>query len=172
MHWFAGLSLSFNGATAFRQWKRVCTAATAIAATTASMGPPPSGSGNFSVSPCRKINSASFNGATAFRQWKLRGSLLRSSPARTASMGPPPFGSGNHTTSAGLSCDTQTLQWGHRLSAVETTFFPSIPVIASSSFNGATAFRQWKHCLDTCGAGYPSKLQWGHRHSAVETRAS
>ena len=45
------------------------------------------------------------------------------------------------------------LQWGHRLSAMETRF------------NGATAFRRWKRvrlCLTRL-------LQWGHRLSAMET---
>ncbi len=58
-------------------------------------------------------------------------------------MGPPPFGSGN------LPCRFQcvarwTLQWGHRLSAVETSASAFAPSWSSRCFNGATAFRQWK----------------------------
>ena len=65
-------------------------------------------------------NTSSFNGATAFRRWKL--------PKK----GPRP--------------ETRhlALQWGHRLSAMET--FPAQTAVRqwSSSFNGATAFRRWK----------------------------
>ena len=84
----------FNGATAFRQWKR-------------------------GRRPWLLATSPGFNGATAFRQWKL-GSLI----------------STGHLTA--------WLQWGHRLSAVETATLTNLVV----QING---------------------LQWGHRLSAVET---
>ena len=35
-------------------------------------------------------------------------------------MGPPPFGSGNYSALTGSGFALAALQWGHRLSAVET----------------------------------------------------
>ena len=60
----------------------------------ASMGPPPFGGGNHTA---------------------------RRYPPRVphASMGPPPFGGGNSKYPRTMICPTW-LQWGHRLSAVET----------------------------------------------------
>ena len=115
-----------------------------------------------------------FNGATAFRQWKLpRGASHPN--ARPASMGPPPFGSGNTrypTKSKSLLVELQwghrlsavetleclageleglmMLQWGHRLSAVETRRASPPSCQGGTCFNGATAFRQWKQ-----GGAYP-----------------
>ena len=109
-------------------------------------------------------------------------------------MGPPPFGGGNRLREKLSSPGVGRLQWGHRLSAVET--LPggegkTLAIGASMgpppfgggniaaghqarnehrSFNGATAFRRWK--LNTCRGGFlshPGELQWGHRLSAVET---
>ena len=61
-----------------------------------------------------------------------------------ASMGPPPFGSGNPNVYDCHVYGYDTLQWGHRLSAVETT--------RESEYDEETIL-----------------LQWGHRLSAVET---
>ena len=85
----------FNGATAFRQWKRFRGYQTSTESPSASMGPPPFGSGNASLLARPHVPRSSFNGATAFRQWRH-----------------PAFGLG---LVHGLG-----LQWGHRLSAVET----------------------------------------------------
>ena len=60
-------------------------------------------------------------------------------------MGPPPFGSGNMRRCRALRVRNFGLQWGHRLSVVETT---------SPSRRGSIHLR----------------LQWGHRLSVVETR--
>ena len=87
----------------------------------ASMGPPPFGSGNNlpAISIAADLNRAS--------------------------MGPPPFGSGNAPCFSSILPRWYMLQWGHRLSAVETS-------------NVAVMRRR------------PSSvLQWGHRLSAVET---
>ena len=63
---------------------------------TASMGPPPFGDGNY---------------------WELVGA---NPGTYVASMGPPPFGDGN-LSNCGMHCsNTKVLQWGHRLSAMET----------------------------------------------------
>ena len=108
------------------------------------MGPPPFGDGNpdFSI-PCLRI-WCRFNGATAFRRWKHLSALVGWFRCAYASMGPPPFGDGNaRTASLALSCHrgfngatafrrwkrshavtassfVARLQWGHRLSAMET----------------------------------------------------
>ena len=111
----------------------------------ASMGPPPFGSGNMTSSwPCG-IFWMGFNGATAFRQWKRRERPQHPQLFLCASMGPPPFGSGNERSAQYLSGAVKTLQWGHRLSAVETRWPRRNTPQSPPSFNGATAFRQWKH---------------------------
>ena len=113
---------SFNGATAFRQWKR------------------------FRALQCPVTFRRSFNGATAFRQWKPFALSLGCNVFHdgVASMGPPPFGSGNAREWPAFAEQEKALQWGHRLSAVETwkTQMPCEPCVRC--FNGATAFRQWK----------------------------
>ena len=110
-------------------------------------------------------------------QWSHRLSAVETSPSlqcpchiatERPSMEPPPFGSGKTRMSA--------LQWSHRLSAVETTVGTALRYRAPSmepppfgsgnwirSFNGATAFRQWRALHQS------SILQWSHRLSAVET---
>ena len=61
-----------------------------------------------------------------------------------ASMGPPPFGDGNMVAVTRFVVSTP-LQWGHRLSAMETTVVGSGTIIIRAT------------------------LQWGHRLSAMET---
>ena len=119
-------------------------------------------------------HNRSFNGATAFRQWKP-GPTVRPSrkcASLNASMEPPPFGSGNRalTDANEVYAASCVLQWSHRLSAVETLEAPTLAIRAPYGlqwshrlsavetgrargpdrrrlrrFNGATAFRQWKH---------------------------
>ena len=114
-------------------------------ACSASMGPPPFGDGNVPDSwvpisdhtplqwghrlsametrcPVRPSKSLSdcFNGATAFRRWKQAATDLKVANSSTASMGPPPFGDGNRTSATSPSSIFPRLQWGHRLSAMET----------------------------------------------------
>ena len=113
----------FNGATAFRRWKRgLCGLYRRVCSRTAPR----------------------FNGATAFRRWKrfisghIRARMLglqwghRLSAMETeeqiaddaitgdASMGPPPFGDGNSVTVPITVSAAYSLQWGHRLSAMES----------------------------------------------------
>ena len=81
----------------------------------ASMGPPPFGDGN-----CYTTD----RGCTRLR----------------ASMGPPPFGDGNcYTTDR--AAPAYVLQWGHRLSAMETVI-RRIGLHPPTCFNGATDFRR------------------------------
>ncbi len=86
-----------------------------------------------------------FNGATAFRRWK-DGQGHSIALLKFASMGPPPFGDGKTNPSAPLTRRFSRLQWGHRLSAMESP---------ESGENWAL------HTL----------LQWGHRLSAMERTA-
>ena len=59
-------------------------------------------------------------------------------------MGPPPFGDGNQATRREYQQTPVALQWGHRLSAMETSSPASL-------------------------VGWSNALQWGHRLSAMET---
>ena len=63
------------------------------------------------------------------------------------SMEPPLFGSGNLAVTCSL-WSTISLQWSHRFSAVETSCAGETRQ-PEMSFNGATAFRQWKQLVDT-----------------------
>ena len=109
---------SFNGATAFQRWKR------ALPSTLPRSPCPFNGATAFQqwkhVSGDAGLGGMeAFNGATAFQRWKLR------SPSRMA----PAFA---------------LLQWGHRLSAMETRTARSASQSGRSPFNGATAFQRWK----------------------------
>ena len=108
-----------------------------------SMGPPPFGDGNApAILPSRSFRYA-FNGATAFRRWKHQRpqryrrqgvpsmgpppfgdgntlAVVRSPAAIAPSMGPPPFGDGNRIDASMAPTPWGFLQWGHRLSAMET----------------------------------------------------
>ena len=63
-------------------------------------------------------------------------------------MGPPPFGDGNSSVLSHSRVVSSTLQWGHRLSAMETGYEPAV------------------------GLYTVVQLQWGHRLSAMETSKS
>ena len=112
-----------------------------------SMGPPPFGGGNSTRTARGSCSDAHFNGATAFRWWKLRltrwpGPICtdfngatafrwwkrnrqdRGRASRLPSMGPPPFGGGNLAYGTDIDAALPPLQWGHRLSVVETALSP------------------------------------------------
>ncbi len=109
-------------------------------------------------------------------------------------MGPPPFDGGNLAKPCGEIDLTSTLQWGHRLSTVETGIFnlDRLGMIIASMgpppFDGGNGpcppiarclklpWLQWGHRLSTvetcfmlCGMAAIIWLQWGHRLSTVET---
>ena len=113
-------SSAFNGATAFRRWKPEWGLIKGLSGIIPSMGPPPFGDGNFRGHRGRIRRLRTFNWATAFRRWK-------------------------HLKLRVRALTSLSLQWGHRLSAMETPAPTAIPSIA------------W------------SFLQWGHRLSAMET---
>ena len=134
---------AFNWATTFRRWKPRRTRP-------------------------RRRRCWSFNGATVFRRWKLVGHPQGPPVGKSASMEPPSFGGGNSQSSVSSSTVKASLQWSHRLSAVETSYLGC----------WASIFwpLQWSHRLsavETCPEGYPHDwaypLQWSHRLSAVET---
>ena len=137
---------AFNGATAFQRWKPVrlglarwtptstlqwghrlsavettCTARRHLSVPGASMGPPPFSDGNLGTGQRRPGDCrGSFNGATAFQRWKHAGGNFVAPVIATPSMGPPPFSDGNMNQVSVGSCTWALLQWGHRLSAMET----------------------------------------------------
>ena len=113
--------LCFNGATAFRRWK-----------------PGRPGRGGPAL--------LCFNGATAFRRWKLARDIEGFFADGLASMGPPPFGDGNQMLWR-WNLNYVLLQWGHRLSAMETSAVQGLLQSIKPSFNGATAFRRWKRSI-------------------------
>ena len=111
---------------------------------TASMGPPPFGDGNQGWGECAKVEDPGFNGATAFRRWK-------------------------HLYGCPLCCHLVSLQWGHRLSAMETARDLTASIALQWCFNGATAFRRWKQGHKEIRFTPVQTLQWSHRLSAMET---
>ncbi len=98
----------------------------------ASMGPPAFAGGNRVASAESTFSvSPGFNGATGFRRWKPDGS-------------------------DGGKGDKGELQWGHRLSPVETAQVHQRNLKYLASFNGATGFRRWKPANALfCGGGHP-----------------
>ena len=83
-------------------------------------------------------------------------------------MGPPPFGDGNDELLATSSLEN-ILQWGHRLSAMETTMdrvaesLVMIPSMGPPPFGDGNSQISLRAELPRC------VLQWGHRLSAMET---
>ena len=142
----SGCLLAFNGATAFRWWKLGQGLEPGLRPFVPSMGPPPSGGGNYLAVHCRRQGG-------------------------NPSMGPPPFGGGNRLLKAKDTISGLSLQWGHRLSVVETISKSWALCGCTPPFNGATAFRWWKHQVIIYGSASRSYLQWGHRLSVVETPA-
>ena len=93
---------------------------------------------------CCSARWTTFNGATAFQRWKQLRRLCVVRRVGPPSMGPPPFSDGNNFAGCVLFGALDHLQWGHRLSAMETTS-PAVCCSARwTTFNGATAFQRWK----------------------------
>ena len=109
-----------------------------------SMGPPPFGDGNRCNCGATYCPSRTFNGATAFRRWKLpptsnwrRSGLILQWGHRLSAM--------ETDEEVWRRWKPINLQWGHRLSAMETGPGAGCHSVLHRSFNGATAFRRWKH---------------------------
>ncbi len=111
---------------------------------TASMGPPSFGGGNATPSPAGCGVYSSFNGATVFRRWK------------------------RYTITGWLRRIFQ-LQWGHRLSAVETLHHHRLAAAYIPASMGPPSFGGGNLCKQKNEINETVELQWGHRLSAVET---
>ena len=184
----------FNGATAFRRWILDGPAFAPVRPVLASMGPPPFGDGYVARgSPMSQAQGVEASmGPPPFGDGYIK-LEEGSEPFALASMGPPPFGDGYITRITAGPCspacfngatafrrwilphdggehpdfDPATLQWGHRLSAMDTELEQlgtraelrasmgpppfgdgyanraSCVAPSSAGFNGATAFRRW-----------------------------
>ena len=108
----------------------------------ASMGPPPFGDGKRASRRRRRRRVRSFNGATAFRRWKGAGSYQLAGANVRLQWGHRLSAMESGVNSAGQK-DLNELQWGHRLSAMESMIANEIPTGMNP-------------------------LQWGHRLSAME----
>ena len=179
----------FNGATAFRRWKPE--ACPCSAEWWLQWGH------RLSAMETRLLNrypaGRRFNGATAFRRWKLYPSFRRRLCSQSrASMGPPPFGDGNttypyqrrekHRASMGpppfgdgnqIACPGECsaewwLQWGHRLSAMETHLCDRALTESIPASMGPPPFGDGNSDAYTFTITVIA-LQWGHRLSAMET---
>ena len=164
-------SPGFNGATAFRRWKRAGAMPVAAAVSAASMEPPPFGDGN--IPRTRRIR-----------------------PHQHASMEPPPFGDGNDAIIDYRAALGTMLQWSHRLSAMETAKehvywqvighasmepppFGDGNVVEPADLEAGVAVASMEPPPFGDGNVMPVHervgaewLQWSHRLSAMETEAS
>ena len=162
----------FNGATAFRRWKvdGLVSGAieefllqwghrlSAMESSTlpggylqlrhASMGPPPFGDGKSSPAWWPAPSQSGFNGATAFRRWKDHDRHDAGHQLAAASMGPPPFGDGKGRT-ADVVTDSQGLQWGHRLSAMESITVAHVLSLSVEASMGPPPFGDGKRLTDS-----------------------
>ena len=131
------------------------------------MGPPPFGDGKTSWFLLLSAVQRRFNGATAFRRWKGP-RCARLGPTRSRFNGATAFRRWKEGDFAWPLVFATVLQWGHRLSAMESPCHSLLPLsdfLASMGpppfgdgkgalgrdfptsghrFNGATAFRRWK----------------------------
>ena len=155
-------------------------------------GPPPFGDGNFGLvlGPCHRLDG--FNGATAFRRWKPVAPTLRRKtfgasmepppfgdgnqvPHRCraevgrASMEPPPFGDGNPSAGATLVSISYSLQWSHRLSAMETRDWRAGNPGGTQASMEPPPFGDGNMWKTAPVAVLRWVLQWSHRLSAMET---
>ena len=172
------------------------------------MGPSPPGWKRWSVAV---TVLRPFNGAIAFQRWKPElhklwfsfCSFNGASPFSDRSRGPETFNGAiafqrwKQPALPPQLAIPEPLQWGHRLSAMETPDQQPWRLGQHRSFNGATAFQRWKLGMDfrtfpvqlpsmgplpmgplpfsdgnlawTSGPFQSSFLQWGHCLSAMET---
>ena len=139
-----------------------------------SMGPPPFGSGNEGLRLLGAIQQVTSMGPPPFGSGNHAQSTEAVRDALT-SMGPPPFGSGNVSTVEAvdhrLSSTEVGLQWGHRLSVVETARERGRrrrlgrTSMGPPPFGSGNCPTRWTWCPSVV-------LQWGHRLSVVETPQS
>ena len=111
----------FNGATAFRRWKRALNGRRYAGRHHASMVPPPFGDGSSRgrAGWCRR--AISFNGATAFRRWKPH-PIPPVPCAYQCFNGATAFRRWKQLLMRPEGDFRSALQWGHRLSAMKTAW--------------------------------------------------
>ena len=110
---------AFNGATAFRRWKPSRHLVPPVRIMAPSMGPPPFGDGNEHNITSAQTAVAPSMGPPPFGDGNVRAGA-KFAAEETPSMGPPPFGDGNTYSFVSAVSSCSALQWGHRLSAMET----------------------------------------------------
>ena len=83
-------------------------------------------------------------------------------------MGPPPFGDGKNLVVRITGNTASLLQWGHRLSAMESVRNSTSAVVLARASMGPPPFGDGKSTRLQERAEV-QKLQWGHRLSAMES---
>ena len=107
------------------------------------MGPPPFGDGKGVGRDAGGHPRPASMGPPPFGDGKLV-QQVHAAHAGSASMGPPPFGDGKDLVATDGVVHVCPLQWGHRLSAMESASTMTRVPCCTDCFNGATAFRRWK----------------------------
>ena len=133
-----------------------------------SMGPPPFSDGNAPSGSITRASFATFNGATAFQRWKLACCWPTLPAGRCSFNGATAFQRWKPERCRYRVAVLADLQWGHRLSAMET---------AAVAFDRNVQWcLQWGHRLSAMETSHSNcamwcllSLQWGHRLSAMET---
>ena len=127
-----------------------------------SMGPPPFSDGNRAGCSGRNFRSPPFNGATAFQRWKPP-FRHAGEPSRSPFNGATAFQRWKRIGMGIAAVMSTVLQWGHRLSAMETSSLAGSGMVAASL--------QWGHCLsamETALCGSPPS--WIHAKAVFSTR--
>ena len=84
-------------------------------------------------------------------------------------MGPTPFSVGYRSRRISSRSPRGRLQWGQRLSALDTPRPPKRVRLDAERFNGANAFQRWIRGFAMIGFVELVLLQWGQRLSALDT---
>ena len=164
-----GRSRRFNGATAFRRWKRPDRPLRSMTPTLASMGPPPFDGGNLPLGGMLgPLALPASMGPPPFDGGnEQRGQGVRR--AARASMGPPPFDGGNAACPSLPKSHARRFNGATAFRRWKPRAGRRTPTSSHAGFNGATAFRRWKQMAIPYTSAAPVVLQWGHRLSTVET---
>ena len=134
-----------------------------------SMGPPPFGDGNPCGGRLENLHVLAFNGATAFRRWKLVVILSYGSSQHNPFNGATAFRRWKPGHVSPLRFHLSVLQWGHRLSAMETGLHVFRAVDGELPSMGPPPFGDGNISFSIELLTPDTDLQWGHRLSAMET---
>ena len=119
-------------------------------------------------SRAREVNRC-FNGANAFQRWIHHCDQLPQPPDGDASMGPTPFSVGYAQITSGQASQSSTLQWGQRLSALDTWIPRRRQNERLGASMGPTPFSVGYTGGDKGIIVEGVLLQWGQRLSALDT---